>query len=123
MKSGISAIVTTLVAGLALAAPAYAECVYPKAPESAPNGNTATEAEMVSAMRTYKQYDADVTAYLKCLDDEANARILEAGDNADVVKRIKSVTATKHNAAIDELQSRADDFNTQLKAFKAKQKS
>jgi hypothetical protein len=74
-------------------------------------------------MQAFKQYNADITAYVKCLDDEANARIVEAGDNADVVKRIKSVTTTRHNAAIDELQSRADDFNAQLKAFKAKQKS
>ena len=123
MKSRMTAMAAALAAGLALAAPAFADCAYPKAPESAPNGSTATEAEMIAGMQAFKKYDADITAYLKCLDEEANARILEAGDNADQVKQIKAMTAKKHNAAIDELQARADEFNTQLKAYKAKPKS
>jgi len=123
MKPGITSIATVMIAGMACAFPVYADCSYPKAPESAPNGSTATEAEMVAAMQTFKKYDAEVTTYLKCLDDEANAGIAAAGDDADVAKRIKSVATTKHNAAIDELQSRADDFNVQLKAYKAKNKS
>lgn len=123
MNRRLTAIAAVLAAGFALAAPAHAECAYPKAPDSTPNGSTATEAEMIAGMQAFKKYDAEITAYLKCLDEEANARIVQAGDNADQVKQIKAIAAKKHNAAIDELQARADEFNAQLRAYKAKQKS
>lgn len=110
-------------AAILATASAAAECVYPKAPPSAPNGNTATQEEMVAGMQTVRAYNETMTAYLKCLDDESKARILEAGDDQEKIKRIKSMTTDRHDAAIDELNSRANDFNDQLKAFKQKQKS
>jgi fumarate hydratase class II len=112
------------IAALAVAfsASASAECVYPKTPDSSPNGSTATEAEMVAGMSAFKKYDAEVNAYLGCLDTETNTRIAAAGDKADEVKQIKIMSTKKHNAAIDELQARADEFNSQLRAYKAKHK-
>ena len=112
-----------LCASATLAAPAMADCVYPKTPASAPNGNTATEAEMIAGKQAFDAYQKEVNAYLECLDNEANGRITEAGDNADQVKQIKQMTAKKHNAAIDELQARADEFNQQLRAYKKKKGS
>ncbi|MBC7982386.1 MAG: hypothetical protein H7Y02_00875 [Candidatus Obscuribacterales bacterium] len=102
---------------------AYADCVYPKTPEAAPNGSTATEAEMVAGMQVFKKYQDDVNAYLTCLDLDAKTRSATAGDNAQQAKDIKEMAAKKHNSAIDELSARADAFNQQLRAFKAKQKS
>jgi hypothetical protein len=78
---------------------------------------------MIAGMTAFKKYDAEVNAYLSCLDMEANTRISEAGDNADQVKQIKIMSSKKHNAAIDELQARADEFNSQLRAYKTKHKS
>ncbi len=112
-----------LLASATLAAPAMAECVYPKTPTTAPNGTTATETEMIAGKQAFDVYQKDVNAYLACLDNEANARVTEAGDNADLVKQIKVMAAKKHNAAIDELQARADEFNQQLRAYKNKNKS
>jgi outer membrane protease len=120
MKARLIAIAAVLA--IAAAAPASAECIYPKAPDSAPNGTTATEAEMIAGMTAFKKYDAEVNAYLSCLDMEANTRISEAGDNAEQVKQIKVMSSKKHNAAIDELQVRADEFNSQLRAYKTKHK-
>jgi hypothetical protein len=121
MKARLIAIATAIFAA-AIAMPASADCIYPKAPDSAPNGSTATEAEMVTGMTAFKKYDAEVTAYLSCLDMEANTRITEAGEQPDQVKQIKAMSAKKHNAAIDELQARAEEFNSQLRAYKAKRK-
>jgi hypothetical protein len=121
MKVRLIAIAAAFLA-VALAAPASAECIYPKAPDSPPNGTTATEAEMIAGMTAFKKYDAEVNAYLSCLDTEANTRITEAGENADQVKQIKIMSSKKHNAAIDELQARADEFNSQLRAYKSKHK-
>ena len=77
---------------------------------------------MIAGMTAFKKYDADVNAYLSCLDTEANTRITEAGENADQVKQIKIMSSKKHNAAIDELQARAEEFNSQLRVYKSKHK-
>jgi fumarate hydratase class II len=123
MKARLIAIAAAVAVGIALSASASAECIYPKAPDSAPNGSTATEPEMIAGMQAFKKYDAEVNAYLSCLDLEANTRITAAADNADKVKQIKEMSAKKHNAAIDELQVHADEFNSQLRAYKTKKKS
>jgi precorrin-2 methylase len=121
MKARIFALATLCLAGMST--PTWADCVYPKTPDSPPNGSTATETEMVAGVTAFKKYNAEVTAYLECLDTETNARITEAGDKADQVKQIKAMSNKKHNAAIDELEARAADINSQVRAFKAKQKS
>lgn len=121
MKARILALAA--VCATAMAAPTWADCVYPKTPDSPPNGSTATETEMVAGVTAFKKYNADVTAYLDCLDAETNTRITEAGDKADQVKQIKAMSNKKHNAAIDELEARAAEINSQVRAFKAKQKS
>src|SRR5437773_654656 len=101
MRLTLSLAAVALLAA-SLNSPAMAECVYPKTPGAAPNGNTATEAQMVSGKQTFNEYQTLVNTYLECLDKEAAARVTEAGDNADQVKQIKQITAKKHNAAIDE---------------------
>ena len=122
MKARLIAIATAVIA-LAGAAPVLAECVYPKAPGSAPNGSTATEAEMIAGMTAFKKYDSEVTAYLNCLDLEAKTRMTEVADKPDQMKQIKAMSDKKHNAAIDELQARAEEFNSQLRAYQKKSKS
>ena len=112
-----------LLGGASATVPAMAECTYPKTPAAAPNGSTASESEMLAGKKEYMDYQSAVNSYLECLDKEAAASVTEAGDNADQVKQIKQVAAKKHNAAVDELQARADDFNQQLRAYKAKHKS
>jgi hypothetical protein len=122
MKARSIAIGTAIFAAT-IAASASAECPYPKAPHSAPNGSKATEAEMIAGMTAIKNYDTEVQAYIACLDTEATARIAEAGDKTDQVSPIKAMNDKKQSAALKDLHSHADDFNAQLKAYKAKQKS
>ena len=64
-----------------------------------PDGNTATEAEMVAAMQTLKRYNTDVSNYVKCLEFEATQNRLSREDQA-----------RQHNAAIDGLQVIAAKF-------------
>lgn len=108
----------SLAGMLVLATAAQAECVYPKAPSSVPNGSTATEAEMTTAAAAFKQYNADVTAYLACLQDETTAK--SAGVSAGQAMQIKSMQSKKHNSAVDELESNVAKFNEQVRAFKNK---
>lgn len=103
---------------------ANAECVYPQAPAAMPDGNTATEAEMVAGMKAVKEYNAAVTAYLSCLDMEMQSRITEAGPDApsDQIVQIKSIHSKRHNAAVEELETHATRFNEQVRAYKARAK-
>jgi hypothetical protein len=103
---------------------ANAECVYPKAPASMPDGKTATEDEMIAGMKAVKEYNAAVTAYLNCLETEMQARIAEAGPEApaDQIAQIKSIHSKRHNAAVEELEAHAARFNEQVRAYKAKSK-
>src|SRR5262245_57295133 len=109
----------TLVSGFAAA-----DCVYPKAPASIPNGKTATEEEMMTGMRAIKEYNTQVTAYINCLDMQMQTDIAAAGADAppETVAQIKSINTKRHDAAVDELQAHAARFNEQVKLFKARDK-
>lgn len=89
--------------------PAYADCVLPPAPSKIPDGNTASQQEMVTAMETLKEYNQDVETYNKCLEYEARQNRLSASDVAKL-----------HNSAVDTLQKIAAKFNEQVRTFKAK---
>jgi hypothetical protein len=104
---------------------AQAECTYPPAPAALPDGRSATEAEMVAAMQSVKQYDTAVNDYLSCLENETQASIQAAGADApkEQIAQIKAIQSKKHNAAVQELESRAANFNEQVRAFKNRSKS
>jgi hypothetical protein len=114
--------IAVLAALFLCAAPAYANCVYPKPSPAAPNGATATREQMLESKSLLDKYQGEVNTYLACLEEDATKRIAEAGDNQELIGQIKKQLGSRHNAALDELQSRADDFNVQLRAFTKKQK-
>ncbi|MBL8269588.1 hypothetical protein [Steroidobacter sp.] len=113
-----------LLAGLLTAVAANAECSYPKAPAGLPDGTTATQEEMVTGMKAIKEYNAQVTSYLSCLEGEMNTRIEAAGPDApaDQVEQIKAIHTKRHNAAVEELESTASRFNEQVKVYKSREK-
>lgn len=97
------------VALACLGLPAYADCVLPPPPSKIPDGNTATQQEMVTAMQTLKEYNGDVETYAKCLEYEARQNRLSLSD-----------AQRMHNSAVDTLQKIAAKFNEQVRTFKAK---
>jgi hypothetical protein len=117
-----------MLSGLALTAllatAAQAECNYPKSPANLPDGNTATQDQMVEGMKQVKEYNGAVTAYLACLEQEMNARVEAAGPDApaEQIEQIKAIHNKRHNAAVDELEQTAARFNEQVKTFKAREK-
>ncbi|HXS28034.1 MAG TPA: hypothetical protein VN730_10250 [Steroidobacteraceae bacterium] len=98
-----------VAAALVISMPALADCTLPPPPSKIPNGSTASEQEMLAAMNTLKEYNGDVNVYLKCLDYEVKQNRMPA-----------SVRDAKNNSAVTELQTVADKFNQQVRAFKAK---
>jgi hypothetical protein len=103
----------------ALASAAHADCTYPKPPESMPEASSATKEVMIAAMAAFKQYSADVDAYVACLDQETNDKVKEAG-GVGAIMQIKALQAKKKTSASDERQAKIEEFNKQVRAFKAK---
>ena len=113
-----------LSAGVLLALPAAATCVYPRAPESLPDGNTATMEEMVAGQKAVRAYVAEMEAFLKCLGDSAPKPADPAAlteEQKKEAERLETIRAQRHNAAVGEMEAVAERFNVQLRAFRAKQ--
>ena len=100
----------------ACAATAQAECAFPKAPETIPDGATASEAEMLAAMNAFKAYNEAVTEFGACLEAETKSK---SAGTAQLMQ-LKTMQMKKHNAAIDELQAKAKLFNEQVRVFKSR---
>jgi hypothetical protein len=95
---------------------AHAECAFPKAPATIPDGKTATEQEMVAAMQAFKAYNDEVNAFGACLEEETKTK---SAGTAQLMQ-LKTMQSKKHNAAIEELQAKAKLFNEQVRIFKTR---
>jgi hypothetical protein len=106
---------------------AQSACVYPQAPQTFPDGGTATKEEMLATQTTIKSYQTAVEqTYLPCLEKEKNDALvkLDAADEAYAQKKtaLEEIHAKKHNAALDELQAVADRWKEEITEFKARDK-
>ncbi len=121
MKSLLAAVA---IAAAALAPPAYADCSYPQAPSHLPDGNTATLAEMLAAQKVVQSYNEEMTAYLSCIKLERDSRVAQSGDKLTKQQKqeLEAIEIQKNNAAVDQLHSVADQFNAQIRIFKARDK-
>jgi len=89
--------VSLAVLWAACAVPAFAGCNRPSAPASIPDGKTAAMEEMMAAKKSVDAFKKGMEEYMSC-------------------ERIVS----KVNDAQAELEKVADNFNQQVRAFKAK---
>lgn len=104
---------------LALAAnAAQADCKYPARIEI-PNGTQATKDEMIQGQRAIKGYMEAMNTYLDCIDEETRASI-EEGEAPEVTAERERLLGQKHNAAVDEMETLAADFNAQVRAYKTR---
>ena len=118
-----------VIAAAAALAPlsASAECPYPTAPKSIPDGSKATLDEMMATKKAVKDYDDATSTYLDCIKKEHDDAVVALGDlNSDKQKKAKDqldkVEAEKHNAAVTQDQTVADHFNEQVRVYKAQKK-
>ena len=114
----------TLIAAT-LAAPAFADCSYPKAPAKIPDGNVAALEEMVAAKNAVQAYNKEMDAYLACIKLEANDSMVNQGAalSEDQRKQLAAMYVQKNDAAVDELQNVAARLNEQIRIYKDKHPS
>ena len=110
--------VSALVLAFVVAAGASgADCNYPKKID-VPNGAQASKDEMLEGQRAMKDYMADMNGYLDCIEAETIASI-EEGEAPEVTAERRRLLSEKHNAAVDEMERLAAEFNAQVRAYKA----
>ena len=116
----------SLLAAAALAAltvaPAYADCAYPKPPANLPDGSVATLAQMLAAQKKVQAYNHDMTAYLACIKKQSDATIAHQAMKLTPkqIKALEKMEIQRNNAAVDQLQSVANRFNTQVQIYQKK---
>ncbi|MEM9173222.1 MAG: hypothetical protein AAGA84_11005 [Pseudomonadota bacterium] len=111
----------SLAASIMLAPAAVASCDYPSRVDI-PSGNTASKDDMIATQKAVKGYMADMNEYLDCIEAEAKAAETE-GEDPDVTAQRAALLLKRHNAAVAEMQSLADAFNVEVRAYKARTES
>lgn len=111
----------TLLAAV-VAAPALADCTAPTIAIAVPDGSTATMDQMLAAKHAISDSDAAVQKYDDCLKAEQDAKIAAGGDKMKDEEKVKisAKTVELHNVVAEQLQKVADQFNVEVRAYKAK---
>jgi hypothetical protein len=111
-------VATILLAHVALATAAVADCVLPKAPPATPSGASATAAQMEAARVALERYQKGIKDYLGCKEQDTKVRIAGLGTNVEAIRQIKMLEEKRTKGLQDEIQTRADEFDEQLRAYK-----
>jgi hypothetical protein len=107
---------TTITLSLAALAGSFvlsATACEPPSVVTIPDGKSASREQMLEAQSAVKGYMSAMDQYLKCVDDEMNAKGEEAPNE------YKALMVQRHNSAVAEMESVAGAFNEQRKAYLA----
>lgn len=102
------------------AAPALLACDYPSR-VTVPNGGSATRDDMIAGQREVKEYVAAMEAYLECIvaEEKAARSAMENLSSEDEQLR-EDMLNKKYNAAVEEMEKIAADFNAEVREFKGR---
>ena len=111
MKTAIS------VAMLFVAQSAFA-CDYP-ARVDMPDGVTASKEAMIAGQKAVKAYMDSMDQYLYCIESEEAAAVFELGEiDEDTKRQREEMFNKKYNAAVEQMNLVAEEFNVQVRAYK-----
>jgi len=86
-----------------------------------PNGSTATKDDMLNGQRNVKTYVAAMEVYLECIVDKEKMAIGLLDDlEPEEEQQREDMMNKKYNAAVDEMERLAAQFNAEVQAYKAK---
>ena len=107
-----------IVSAMLLAAPVALACDYPQR-AGVPDGATATKEEMINGQRDVKSYMAAMEEYLSCIESAEQETVAGKGDlDEDARQQRIAMFNKKYNAAVDEMNLVAAEFNIQVRAYK-----
>jgi hypothetical protein len=109
-----------IISILLFVVPAAFACDYPQR-ASVPNGQAATKDEMIAGQRSVKAYMAAMDEYLACIAADEEVAVAQMDDpTEDELKQRNNMLSKRHNAAVEEMEIIAAEFNTEVRAYKAK---
>ncbi|MBT8095829.1 MAG: hypothetical protein HKP32_08005 [Woeseia sp.] len=96
-------------------------CEYPSRID-VPNGISATRDDMISGQKQVKEYVATMEAYLDCIvaDEKSNRADMDSLSAEDEQLR-EEMLNKKYNAAVEEMERVAAEFNAEVRAFKERE--
>lgn len=118
--SNVMRMIISLV--MIFAMPIAFACDYPHRTD-VPDGNTATKEEMIAGQRAIKTYMSAMEEYLSCIET-AEQETIAATDDLDAAAKQQRIDMynKKYNAAVDEMNLLAEEFNVQVRAYKERSK-
>jgi len=101
-------------------APVTLACDYPEH-VTIPNGGSATKDEMVAGQRGVKKFMADMEEYLACIEDEDKLDRAGIEEPDPIVNAQRDeMLIKKHNAAVEDMEKVAAQFNEEVRDYKAR---
>lgn len=98
-------------------------CDYP-ARVSIANGATATKEEMIDSQRDVKAFVADMEEYLDCMvEEEKAARSMIQDIQPEDEQQREDMLNKKYNAAVEEMEKVAAQFNAEVQVYKGRDDS
>jgi len=93
-------------------------CDYPTRVDM-PDGANASKESMIAGQRGVKSYMAAMEEYLSCIESEEATSVLSLGDiDEDTKRQREELFNKKFNAAVEEMNLVAEEFNVQVRAYK-----
>ena len=107
-----------VVVALFLAQGALA-CDYPERVKDMPDGTAATRDAMLAGKKAVESYIANMNTYLECIEAEEAQAIITLRDMDEEARAQRTDNFNKkYNAAVEEMNRVAEEFNIQLRAYK-----
>lgn len=104
------------------AAPLALACDYPTRAD-VPDGTTATKEEMITGQRGVKTYMKAMEEYLSCIEATEQETVAGPVEQDEEAKQQRiDMLNKKYNAAVEEMNLLAEEFNTQVRAYKERSK-
>lgn len=117
MKTLIKIICT---ASVLFAAQSAFACDYPNR-VIIPNGGTATKEDMLQGQKGVKAYVTEMETYLECIvEEEKVARAAIVDLQPEDEQQREEAMNKKYNAAVDEMERVAAQFNAEVQAYRAR---
>lgn len=89
-----------------------------------PNGTTATKEDMLEGQRGVKKFVASMEVYLECIvEEEKMSRNAMENMSAEDEQQREDMLNKKYNAAVDDMERAAAQFNVEVQAYRAKASS
>jgi hypothetical protein len=93
------------------------ECVPPEAP-TVPDGAAAAMEQMLAAQKAVKTFQAANIAYMACLEPKITAAQAEVESDSKKASKTVKKLEERYNEAVSAEETVADQFNTEIRAYK-----